>query len=261
MSHEAVWKALADPTRRALLDRLRDRPRTTGDLCLGAAMSRYGVMKHLDVLEEAGLVVVRRKGRERWNHLNPVPLRQAYDRWMRPYAEASADTVLRLKAAAESSGGSMSTTDSPVLDDAMRTVLTGALDIAAETRVAAPPEKVWEALLDIGAWWPHRFHDESTVVLEAHLGGHFFEDWGNGGGMIYGTVYGIDPGKQLSLRANMGMTGPVAGTVTYLVEAAGDETVLSMTHKAFGDIGPEAEHSYTSGWTEVTNALLAHLGT
>src|SRR5690349_4006395 len=108
MSSEPVWKALADPTRRALLDRLRDRPRTTGELCLGLEMTRFGVMKHLDVLEAAGLVVVRRQGRERWNHLNPVPLRQAYDRWMRPYAEASADTLLRLKEAAES-GGTMPT--------------------------------------------------------------------------------------------------------------------------------------------------------
>jgi len=83
----AVWRALADPTRRAILDLLRERPRTTGELTEAFPTSRFAVMKHLAVLQKAGLVVVRRRGRERWNHLNGVPLRTAYERWMRPYAD------------------------------------------------------------------------------------------------------------------------------------------------------------------------------
>ena len=98
---DAVWKALADPTRRRILDELRARPRTTGELALGFEMTRFGVMKHLGVLAEAGLVRVERRGRERWNHLNPVPIREIYRRWIRPFEEAPADRMLKLKRAAE----------------------------------------------------------------------------------------------------------------------------------------------------------------
>lgn len=102
---DAVFKALADPTRRALLDELRRGAATTGDLCAAhPEMSRFGVMDHLRVLHEAGLIVVERVGRVRWNHLNPVPLRELYARWMQPIAEAPADELLALKAAAEARG-------------------------------------------------------------------------------------------------------------------------------------------------------------
>ena len=101
---DLVWKALADPTRREILDALRKKPRTTGDLCEDFEMSRFGVMKHLTVLVEAGLVLVRREGRERWNHLNPAPIQKIYRRWIRPFETAAADGLLRLKARAEGTG-------------------------------------------------------------------------------------------------------------------------------------------------------------
>jgi DNA-binding transcriptional ArsR family regulator len=94
---DAVWKALADRTRRQLLDLLRDGPHTTGDLCARFEMSRFGVMKHLGVLEEAGLLTVRREGRERWNYLNAVPLRRIYERWVSKYAEFWSASLLSLK--------------------------------------------------------------------------------------------------------------------------------------------------------------------
>jgi DNA-binding transcriptional ArsR family regulator len=99
---DAVFKALADPTRRALLDELRGGAATTGELCgLHPEMTRFGVMDHLRVLHEAGLIVVERVGRSRVNHLNPVPIREVYARWLRPLAETSADELLALKAVAE----------------------------------------------------------------------------------------------------------------------------------------------------------------
>jgi DNA-binding transcriptional ArsR family regulator len=104
MSEDAdlVFKALADATRRALLDALRDGPRTTGELCAShPEMSRFGVMAHLKVLEEAGLVLVERDGRIRWNHLNPVPFREVVARWVRPIAEAPADELIGLRDVAE----------------------------------------------------------------------------------------------------------------------------------------------------------------
>ncbi len=81
---DRAWKALADPTRRTILDRLQDGPRTTGDLCRFFQTSRFAVMKHLDVLAAAGLVVAERRGRERWNHLDPAPLR-LIERWIGPH--------------------------------------------------------------------------------------------------------------------------------------------------------------------------------
>lgn len=99
---DAVFKALADQTRRAILDSLAQRPRTTGWLAgQFPQLSRFAVMKHLGLLEAAGLVSVRREGRERWNALNPVPLRRLYERWMSPLLEHSAVELLRLKDAAE----------------------------------------------------------------------------------------------------------------------------------------------------------------
>ena len=74
---------------------------TTGGLAAHFEFSRYGVMNHLSVLVDAGLVLVRRRGRERWNHLNPVPIRQIYRRWIRPFEERSADKLIRLKNVAE----------------------------------------------------------------------------------------------------------------------------------------------------------------
>ena len=95
---DLVFKALADPTRRALLDRLFERDgRTLTDLEAGQDMTRFGVMKHLRVLEEAGLVVTRRQGREKLHFLNPVPIRQVHDRWIDKYTERRVSALLDLK--------------------------------------------------------------------------------------------------------------------------------------------------------------------
>jgi DNA-binding transcriptional ArsR family regulator len=98
-SDDSVFKALAHPRRRALLDRLKDGPRTTGMLCdLFEDMDRCTVMLHLKVLEEADLIVVRREGRERWNHLNSLPIKQIHDRWISQYATHALTILDRLKA-------------------------------------------------------------------------------------------------------------------------------------------------------------------
>ena len=86
---DAIWEALADPTRRTLLEKLVDGPRTTGDLCRSFTTSRFAVMKHLDVLTRAGLLVVERRGRDRWNHLDPGALRPI-GRWLERYDRSPA---------------------------------------------------------------------------------------------------------------------------------------------------------------------------
>ena len=100
---DGVWKALADPTRRSILDLLRQGPRTTTELVEALPhLSRFGVMKHLDVLRAAGLVHTRDDGRQRINSLNPTPIRQIYERWLGPYAELWTTRLLRIKEDAES---------------------------------------------------------------------------------------------------------------------------------------------------------------
>ncbi len=95
---DRVFKALADPTRRFLLDRLFARDgRTLTELESELAMTRFGVMKHLRVLEAAGLVVTRRSGREKRHFLNPVPIRLIHDRWIGKYRERHASALAALK--------------------------------------------------------------------------------------------------------------------------------------------------------------------
>jgi DNA-binding transcriptional ArsR family regulator len=93
-----VFKALADSTRRHLLDRLFERDgRTLLELESGLEMTRFGVMKHLKVLQEAGLVVTRRRGREKLHYLNPVPIRLIHDRWIDKYTERRVSALVDLK--------------------------------------------------------------------------------------------------------------------------------------------------------------------
>ena len=100
---EPVWKALANPVRRTILDCLRDGPRTTGELSKRfPELSRFAVMQHLGVLESANLVLVRRQGRNRYNYLNPVPIQQVYQRWVSTYMQPWTDALVGLKHELES---------------------------------------------------------------------------------------------------------------------------------------------------------------
>src|SRR5580704_8219536 len=94
---DSVWKALSDRTRRAILDLLRQGPRTTTEIVEAFPhLTRFGVMKHIDVLREAGLINTREEGRQRVNSLNAVPIRQIYERWVSRYEDFWADNLLRL---------------------------------------------------------------------------------------------------------------------------------------------------------------------
>ena len=108
---DPVWKALSDPTRRAILDLLRGGPKTTtGIVEAFPRLTRFGVMKHIDVLREAGLIHTREAGRQRVNSLNPVPIRQIYERWVGRFEELWSSHLLRIKEDAESAAGGQSGT-------------------------------------------------------------------------------------------------------------------------------------------------------
>src|SRR6266498_3246203 len=123
---DAVFRALADPTRRSLLDELfREDGQTLSALEGRFEMSRFGVMKHLKHLEEAGLVVTRRRGREKFHFLNPVPIRLVHDRWVSKYAEPWAAALSGLK---------------DTLEETMEKVF--------EIYIRTTPERLWEAITD-----------------------------------------------------------------------------------------------------------------
>ena len=99
---DRVFRALAAPLRRQILDRLKDHPQTTGELCTAfAALDRCTVMQHLGVLEEADLILAVRRGRERWIHLNPLPIRDIHERWIGGYAAFAIEKLASLKVGPE----------------------------------------------------------------------------------------------------------------------------------------------------------------
>ena len=99
---DRVWKALSDATRRSILDLLRQGPRTTTEIVATFPhLTRFGVMKHIDVLREAGLILTREDGRQRINSLNVVPIRQIYERWVGRFEELWSSHLLRIKEDAE----------------------------------------------------------------------------------------------------------------------------------------------------------------
>ena len=99
---DALFKALGHRARRRIPDLIKDGPKTTGSLCDALPeFDRCTVMQHLKVLEEAGLVIAERRGRERWNHLNAMPIQDIHDRWIGPHAAAAAAQLARFKQAVE----------------------------------------------------------------------------------------------------------------------------------------------------------------
>jgi len=264
-----VWKALSDPSRRRILDLLRRQPRTTGELAGRFRTTRFAVMKHLGVLERARLVTVRRRGRERWNHLNAVPLQQIYERWISPYEAEWAASLLRLKRSAELTHEPTQGED--VMSTAAKKVASiqpsaapalNAIQIEQEVRIEAPPSRVFEALTqDVAAWWgaPYLYNQQATdIVLEPRVGGRMFEVWGQGKGKqedegaLWAVVTAIERNKQLTLSGPMGMSGAVSGIITYSLEPAGKSaTTLKLSHRAIGEVTEEARQNYTFGWTDL----------
>jgi DNA-binding transcriptional ArsR family regulator len=101
--HDRIFKALADRRRREILDLLKDGPKTTGELCAHFKQhDRCTVMQHLNVLETAGLILTKKEGRYRWNYLDPIPIREIYDRWINKYASPTLKLLTRLKRDLES---------------------------------------------------------------------------------------------------------------------------------------------------------------
>jgi DNA-binding transcriptional ArsR family regulator len=226
-TEELVFRALASEHRRRIVDLLGDGPRTTGDLADRLrALSRYAVMQHLGVLEEAGLVLVRREGRQRFNHLNAVPLRRVYERWVGRFGDLAATGALALE---------RHLTGEDTMGKTARTVR-----IENEIPLRATPERVCRALTtEQEKWYPHNYGGKrlKAIRFEERVGGQTYEDWGDGKGILYGTVTYWDPPRAL------GMRGQLPGGVTldhwFEIEAAADGCVLKQSLVAFGELSDE----------------------
>jgi len=233
---EAFWRALANPWRRRLLDLLRDGPRTTGDLAERLPeVSRYAVMQHLGVLTDAGLVVVERRGRQRFNHVNAAALWRSYDRWVHRYADDLAGELAALGQHLEREG--------PMEDG--RTVETPrVLRIESELRFRAPLERVFRALTDpdeVLRWFPHTYGENRVkrVVLEPRVGGEQYEDWGDGRGYHYGHVTEWDPPFRYAVRSRL-HPGTVMDTLA-VIEPTEDGARLRSSRVIVGPISDEQE--------------------
>jgi DNA-binding transcriptional ArsR family regulator/uncharacterized protein YndB with AHSA1/START domain len=230
-----LWRALASPWRRRLLDLLRDGPRTTGGLSGEIPeLSRFAVMQHLAVLTSAGVVIAERRGRDRLNYLNPVPLRDWYERWVQPMADTGAASLLALKRATETKGHAM-TTATGTDTGQIRTV-----QLAFELRISAPAERVFEVMTQrTQDWFPHSYGGDRVraIVLEPRVGGQHYEDWGDGRGHLYGQVTAYDPPARWSTRGRL-MPGTTLDTEYELTEQDGITTVR-VTKVAVGPMSGE----------------------
>lgn len=190
MSDAAVWKALASPHRRALLDAMRDGPRTTGELAgVLADLSRFAVMQHVGVLVDAGLVLARRDGRHRRHFLNAAPIQEAYERWVPQLSRGAAASAVALKRYLEGD---------PVSDRPFRLV-----QFQNSITIAAPRPRVWEAFLfEQHNWYPYNYGGErmQRITIEPFVGGRAYEDWGDSAGQLYGLVWHYDPPTRVCLR-------------------------------------------------------------
>jgi DNA-binding transcriptional ArsR family regulator/uncharacterized protein YndB with AHSA1/START domain len=210
---DAIFKALADPTRRALLDTLRDRGgQTLTELEQGLGMTRFGVMKHLGVLEEAGLIVTRRDGRFKYHYLNALPIQEVADRWMAPYAKPLARFALDLKNELERP---VPMTDTP--------------NYILETYIRTTPEALWDALTK--PEWTKQYYYGGRVQADLRVGGKFFYLDPQGEMNLDGEVVEIDPPRKLvtTFKAMWAPQGQIT-KVMYEIEQLGEACKFTLTH-------------------------------
>jgi uncharacterized protein YndB with AHSA1/START domain/DNA-binding transcriptional ArsR family regulator len=216
---EAVFRALADPSRRQVLDLLFEREgRSLGELGEHFEMTRFGVMKHLRVLEEAGLVATTRVGREKLHYLNPVPIRQLHDRWIGKFSARAAATLIDLKDTLE--------------EETMDLIEpTHVFEIFIQTT----PEKLWSALTESD--FTSRYYYASTVESDWKAGSDFRYALPDGTEAIRGEVIEAEPPKRLvttfDARWDEGVAADPPSRISWNIEPQGKACKLTVTHDGF----------------------------
>src|SRR6202035_3681013 len=187
---DEIFKALADPTRRSLLDELFEREgQTLSALERRLPMTRFGVMKHLKVLEEAGLVTTKRRGREKLHFLNPVPIRLVHDRWVSKYAEPWAAGLSGLKRRIEEQ------TEMNANDSGKRPWTASPTEKVFEIYIRTTPERLWEAITD--PEMRRRYNFGVGVASEWKRGSRYALWAPHGGEIATGETLEVDPPRRL----------------------------------------------------------------
>lgn len=210
---DAIFKALSDPTRRALLDALRRKDgQTLTDLEAGVDMTRFGVMKHLGVLEDANLVVTRKVGRFKHHYLNPAPIQELADRWIAPYAKPLARFAVDLKRQLEDPAPM---TDKP--------------DFVVVTYIRATPEAVWDAITNPEQ--TRQYYYGGRVQPDLRVGGRFYYLDPQGEVNLDGEVVELEPPARLvtTFKAKWAPEGQET-RVMYEIENMGEMSKLTLTH-------------------------------
>ncbi len=220
-----------------MLDLLRPGPQTTGELARAfPKLSRFAVMQHLGVLEEAGLVLVRRSGRKRFNFLNAVPIQQIHERWVSRFASDAAQKSLDVKRYVER--------EELKVDQKSN---VRCVRIESEIKLVASPSRVFAAMTtEQDRWYPYNYGGErlKRIVWEEKVGGLCYEDWGDGMGKLYGVVTYYDPPKTSCLQGHL--RGGISLEQWVMVEPDGDGSILKTSTVCFGEISDEAEQGIRS---------------
>jgi uncharacterized protein YndB with AHSA1/START domain/DNA-binding transcriptional ArsR family regulator len=244
MNEEQIFKALADEHRRKLLDLLYERDgQTQSELETHLPMTRFGVMKHLQLLEDAGLITTRKIGREKFHYLNPVPIQEVYERWVSKYARPWAQTLTTLKQHLEETD--MQTKPNHVMQIIIRTT----------------PEKLWQALTDGNLTQQYYFNSRFESTLEK---GAPYRYQDNGFVLIDGTIIESQPYTRLVMTFNAHFSEEAkqlpASTVTIDIQELGQTCKLTMTHSDL-DMTKPITQGFINGWTEIFSSLKTLLET
>jgi uncharacterized protein YndB with AHSA1/START domain/DNA-binding transcriptional ArsR family regulator len=238
-----IFKALADPTRRRLLDRLRtDNGQALGTLCRDLAMTRQGITQHLALLEAAGLITAVRSGREKLHYLNPVPLHEIYERWIAKFERPDVEALSSLKRQLEQETHPM---EKPKL--------------VYVTYIATTLQQLWEALTDpelTARYWGHR-----NVSGWAKGDGWEHRRPDGGGADIVGTILEVDPPRRLAhtWASAADSDNPARHSrVTFDLEPVGDVVRLTLTHD---DLPSDQVAGTDKGWAIVLASLKSFLET
>ncbi len=240
---DAVFRALADPTRRVLLDRLREcNGQTLGELCGPLAMARQSATQHVGVLTAANLITTVRRGREKLHYLNPVPLWEIQERWIGKFERPRLRVLSAVKREAE--------------EDAM----AGRPSYVYVTYIESTAERVWEALTDAdltGQYWGH------SNVSDWQVGSGWEHRRVDGSGVadVAGTVLESVPPRRLTMTFDAPGPEPAGGPskVTFDIEPYHQIVRLTVTHENLAD--DDALEAVSAGWPAVCANLKSLLET
>jgi uncharacterized protein YndB with AHSA1/START domain/DNA-binding transcriptional ArsR family regulator len=245
---EHVFRALADPNRRTLLDALHDRDgQALGELEAALpGMTRFGVMKHLRVLESAGLVTTRRDGRRKLHFLNPVPVQLIADRWISRYARPWTTGMADLKSILETPPHSNQRGSLPMSE----------LKHVYEIYIRATPERIWQAITDPALVQHYYFN--SVIESDFQPGSSIIYRQADTGRLdIEGEVVEADPPRKLVHTMAVRWDPEVNDEptrVTWEITPMGEACLLSVTHDGFTS-ETETYHQTKGGWPMILSGL------